>query len=47
VAVVVGLLTDRRQLLVRTAVLTRIGLGTNKFTEPPMSMSFSMSSLTV
>ena len=47
VVVVVGLLTALLQLLVNTAVFKMIGLGMNKFKVPPMSISFSMVSLTV
>lgn len=47
VVVVVGLLTALLQLLVKTAVFTMIGLGMNRFKVPPMSISFSIVSLTV
>ena len=38
VVVGIAVFTALLQLLVSTAVLTKIGLGMNKFNEPPMSM---------
>jgi hypothetical protein len=47
VVVVVAVLTPLLQLLVSTAVFTTIGLGMNKFKDPPTSMLFSTLSRTV
>ncbi len=45
--VVVGLLTALLQLLVKTAVFKMIGFGINRLKVPPISISFSIVSLTV